>query len=813
MLLPLLVVALVALVTAPAHAQPAPETFNDCPVEVQNTMRNARTEFSLTGLSFATATAGTLNCAGAIGLADASTGRAMQPTTMMRIGSISKPITAIAIMKLVEAGQLSLDDRIVDRLSHLVPAGGAADARWSQVTLRNLLQHSLGWRRSLGGEPIQNSRAISTALGIRGPATSADVARWMFQQPLHFTPGTEYEYTGIAYALLSLVVEQVSGMPYERFTRQTILEPLGIRTSMRVGRTLPEGRSQPGNAARFEAAYYQPAGTAGSASVFPWVPGLVPNPYGQWYNESLEGSGGWVATAPALVRLIDAVFGRPNSPSIFSPATLQAILARPSFYPSNATWWIGLGWVVEPVAAGNRISFSGALRGSLGSVRYQPNGRTYAFITNYSGTADPDGSLLANRFATGVSALPGAANDLSTNAAYIDSTATTAQIRSQKGVVDAVSGAAGITPGSRFAIVGWRLAGSTVQAPGGVPQTSLGDVEVRVNGQAIGLFGVSADRIEAQLPSGLAAGTASLVVLRSGVAGEPEPFEVRAGGATTGVPGAPTSVQATATGNTLNLTWAAPGTGGAPTGYTLVARVAPGAAPVVVAPLGLTTAFSTSAPNGTFYLSLTATNATGTGPESEVVSVTFPGGAVAAPAAPGGLAVNVTGTTATFTWTPPQSGGAPSGYVLLAGVTPGFTAPLASLPLAAPSNSVTIPGVPVGTFYVRLVAQNAGGTSAPSNEVVLTVAGASAPGAPTLSASATGSTVNVSWSPGSGGAPASYTLSASVTPGGAPIVSVPLGGTSIAFTGVPSGTYYLRLTASNGAGTSAPSNEVPVTVP
>lgn len=811
MLLPVLV-ALAALVTASAYAQPVPETFDTCPVEVQNTLRNARTEFSLTGLSFATSTAGTLNCAGAVGLADATTARAMLPTTMMRIGSISKTITSIAVMKLVEAGQVSLDDRIVDRLNHLVPAGGAPDARWSQVTLRNLLQHSLGWRRSIGGEPIQNSRAIATALGIRGPATSADVARWMFQQPLHFTPGTEYEYTGIAYALLSLVVEQVSGMPYERYTRETILEPLGIRTSMRVGRTLPEGRSQPGNAARYEAAYHQPAGTAGSASVFPWVPGLVPNPYGQWYNESLEGSGGWVATAPALVRLVDAVFGRPNSPSIFSPATLQAIQARPSFYPTNATWWIGLGWVIEPVAAGNRITFSGALRGTLGTVRYQPNGRTYAFITNYSGTVDPDGSVLASRFATGVSALPGAANDLSTNAAYIDSAATTAQIRSQKGVVDAVSGAAGIAPGSRFAIVGWRLAAGTVLAPGGVPQTSLGDVEVRVNGQAIGLFGVSAGRIEAQLPNGLAAGTASLVVLRGGVAGEPEPFEVRTA-ATTGVPGAPTSVQATATGNTLNLTWAAPGTGGAPTGYTLVARVAPGTAPVVVAPLGLTTAFSTAAPNGTFYLSLTATNGTGTGPESAVVSVTFPGGTVAAPAAPTGLAVNVTGTTAAFTWTPPASGGAPTGYVLLAGVTPGFTAPLASLPLSATSSSVVIPGVPVGTFYVRVVAQNAGGTSAPSNEVVLTVAGASAPGAPTLSASATGSTVNVSWSPGGGGAPVSYTLSASVTPGGVPIVSVPLGGSSIAFAGVPSGTYYLRLTASNGAGTSAPSNEVSVTVP
>jgi hypothetical protein len=59
----------------------------------------------------------------------------------------------------------------------------------------------------------------------------------------------------------------------------------------------------------------------------------------------------------------------------------------------------------------------------------------------------------------------------------------------------------------------------------------------------------------------------------------------------------------------------------------------------------------------------------------------------------------------------------------------------------------------------------------------------------------------------------SYTLTASVTPGGAAIATVPLTGTTVAFAGVPSGTYYLHLTASNAAGTSAPSNQVTLVVP
>ena len=147
-----------------------------------------------------------------------------------------------------------------------------------------------------------------------------------------------------------------------------------------------------------------------------------------------------------------------------------------------------------------------------------------------------------------------------------------------------------------------------------------------------------------------------------------------------GAPGAPTNVQATATGNTLNLTWGAPASGGAATSYTLLARTAAGAAPVATVPLGAVTSFAATAPSGTFLLSLTATNAVGTGPESAVTTVTF-GGAVAPPASPTGLGVSVVGTTATFTWTAPVSGGPPAGYVLQAGLSPGFTSAIASLPL------------------------------------------------------------------------------------------------------------------------------------
>ena len=89
------------------------------------------------------------------------------------------------------------------------------------------------------------------------------------------------------------------------------------------------------------------------------------------------------------------------------------------------------------------------------------------------------------------------------------------------------------------------------------------------------------------------------------------------------------------------------------------------------------------------------------------------------------------------------------------------------------------------------------------------------PTAPTLNAPVvSGSTVSFSWTPGlGGGAPTSYVLLASVTPGGPVIASLPVSGTSIGVPNVPSGTYYVRVSGVNSVGTGAPSNSVTVVVP
>ena len=278
-------------------------------------------------------------------------------------------------------------------------------------------------------------------------------------------------------------------------------------------------------------------------------------------------------------------------------------------------------------------------------------------------------------------------------------------------------------------------------------------------------------------------------------------------------PGAVTALRITATGNSVNMTWSAPQAGGASTGYTVLARLAAGGPVVAAIPVGNTTSFATGAPSGTYVVSVQASSGSGVGAESNPLSVTLPG-LPPRPHRPTNFAVTVNGTVATFTWAPPAGGGPVANYLLAAGPTSfSFPAP-AQIPFPLSPTAAAIPGVPPGTWYARLYSQNANDYSLlSSNEVVLTVAGPAPPGAPTLNAAVVvGRTVNLSWAPGSGGAPTSYVVTASVSPGGPPVATVPLGGTSAAFASVPLGIYYVRVAAVNALGTSAPSNQITVVV-
>jgi len=280
-----------------------------------------------------------------------------------------------------------------------------------------------------------------------------------------------------------------------------------------------------------------------------------------------------------------------------------------------------------------------------------------------------------------------------------------------------------------------------------------------------------------------------------------------------GVPGPPGTPTISGAGNSVNINWAAPTTGGAPTSYTVLARLAPGGAVVASLPVGNVLGTSVAAPNGTFHVTVRASN--GAGPGTESAGVTFNVPIVAPPpGAPTGFNVVVSGNQATFTWTPPSTGGTPTGYLLRASLSPSGP-PIAQLPFPAPAGGVNITSIPPGTYFVRLAATNAGGVSPFSNEVTVNVAGPQVPGAPTMNpATVGGGTVGLSWSaPTTGGAPTSYQVVASLTSGGAAVATLNAGAATSIAVPAPRGTYFVRVRGLNAVGAGPLSNEVTVVVP
>jgi murein DD-endopeptidase MepM/ murein hydrolase activator NlpD len=178
--------------------------------------------------------------------------------------------------------------------------------------------------------------------------------------------------------------------------------------------------------------------------------------------------------------------------------------------------------------------------------------------------------------------------------------------------------------------------------------------------------------------------------------------------------------------------------------------------------------------------------------------------------APVNLTGSATSNVVTLTWSGPGN----ATFVVEAGSAPGLSN-LATARVAA--SPVTFAGVPPGTYYVRVRAENAAGQSAPSNEIVLNVGvPGGAPGVPTrlVASSPEPGRVVVTWAaPTTGGTPSDYLLEAGTSEGAVNIGTFPVGpGFALTATNVPLGTYYLRLRARNALGVSAPTADVLVTV-
>jgi len=301
---------------------------------------------------------------------------AVQPSALFRIASISKPITAVAVLQLVERGKLALDTRVWEVLRLPEPS----DRRWKRITVLHLLQHTGGWDRDETFDPMFRSADVVRALRVPPPARPADIIRYMLGRPLDFDPGGRFAYSNFGYCLLGRVIEAVSGTAYEPHVQHDVLAPLGI-TRMRLGKTLVAER------AAGEVSYY--GQNHFGAAVMGVVGGRVPAPYGTWSLEAMDSHGGWLASAVDLVRFACA-FDVPERCPILRPRTIETMFARPdglAGYDGSSkprAVYYACGWTVRALAGRGRVNtwHTGSLMGTSTLLVRRFDGKNWAVLFN-----------------------------------------------------------------------------------------------------------------------------------------------------------------------------------------------------------------------------------------------------------------------------------------------------------------------------------------------------------------------------------------------------------------------------------------------
>lgn len=287
---------------------------------------------------------GKLICSKGYGYADTTHHIPVTPNSLFRIASVSKSLTAVAILKLVEAGKLSLDTTVFGTRGLLGTTYGHLpySRELEAITVRELLQHTAGGWGNNSADPM-----------FSNPEMSADeLISWTIDhQPLEHPPGSIYAYSNFGYCILGRVVEKLSGQSYEQFVQQTILAPCGIKSAQVGGNTLTDKRSN-------EVVYY------GQHNEQPYI-----------YNIArMDAHGGWIASANDLAKFLLHIDGFPQPADILTPASITALTTG-----SSANSGYALGLAVNPY---HNWWHSGSLPGTGAEIIRSQKGFNWVMLCN-----------------------------------------------------------------------------------------------------------------------------------------------------------------------------------------------------------------------------------------------------------------------------------------------------------------------------------------------------------------------------------------------------------------------------------------------
>lgn len=285
------------------------------------------------------------------GRANRETGAPVTLDTQFRIGSMNKMFTSVAILQLVEAGKLKLDDPIGKYLTDY-PNQDVA----SKVTVRHLLTHTGGTGDIFGPEFRTNRLTLKE---------HGDYLKLYGSRGLEFEPGARFQYSNYGFLLLGALIEKVSGMSYYDYVRGKVYQPAGMTSTD----SLPENESVPNRAAGYM------RGESGRA------PNTVTLP---WRGTS---AGGGYSTVGDLLRFAQAL----EAGKLISKETFAQALTPGSKEP------YGFGFAIGGEGALRSYGHSGGAPGINGDLRVFP-GLGFVLVS-LSNLDPPAASHLVDYFA------------------------------------------------------------------------------------------------------------------------------------------------------------------------------------------------------------------------------------------------------------------------------------------------------------------------------------------------------------------------------------------------------------------------------
>ncbi len=279
-------------------------------------MARALKQYAIAGAVVAVARNGELAYARGFAHADVEKGILTKPDTLFRIASVSKPITASAILHMIETGMkipgtdtaLTLDTKPFFEIfaSEKASASAAVQAELEKLTVRHLLEQRSG---------LNPGTADLTVQSLSGVSSPADVVA--HPDPLVAEPGTTYVYQNGNYRLLGALIERVSGLSYAEFVRTWIFDPLNIK------RIVVTGSAAPGA----ETKYYDNISPANRTRAEPSQPHGAPRSGADAAagaaSPGRHASGRWAASPIDVMRLATAVDGSRAGPQLLQDGWQQ----------------------------------------------------------------------------------------------------------------------------------------------------------------------------------------------------------------------------------------------------------------------------------------------------------------------------------------------------------------------------------------------------------------------------------------------------------------------------------------------------------